>query len=257
MTTTDLEPIGQPAAARILREAADRLIATQAGAISAAARLVADGLRAGGLIQAFATGHSRSITAEIVGRAGGLVPANALSIKDLVMYGGADPREILDPTVERDPSLAQRILDLAEIHPSDVFVITSNSGGNGSVVEMARLAKAGGHPLIAITSAEHSSQITSRHPSGQRLFELADVVIDNGSPRGDAALALPSGVRITPTSSLTGVLIAQLLVTEVCGLLLASGEDVPVLVSANVPEGDAHNEALFARYGTRLRPSEP
>ncbi|WP_083460162.1 sugar isomerase domain-containing protein [Jiangella muralis] len=255
--TTDAETIDQNAAARILLAAADRLIATQADAISAAARLIADGLRGGGLIQAFATGHSRSITAEIVGRAGGLVPANALSIKDLVMYGGADPREILDPTVERDPALAQRILDLAELHPSDVFVITSNSGGNGSVVEMARLAKAGGHPVIAITSAEQSRRTTSRHPSGLRLFELADVVIDNGSARGDAALELPTGARITPTSSLTGVLIAQLLITEVCGLLLAAGADVPVLVSANVPEGDAHNEELFARYGSRLRPSEP
>lgn len=249
--------VDQLAAARVLRDAADELVATQAGAIASAAGLIADAIQHDGIIQAFATGHSRSISAEIVGRAGGIVPANALSLTDVVMYGGAEPTSILDPTAERDPSLAQRVLDLAEIHPRDVFVITSNSGGNGTIVEMARLARAGGNPVIAITSLDHTRRISSRHPSGQRLFELADVVIDNGGVFGDATIELPSGARIAPTSSFTGVLIAQMMITQVCGLLLAAGLEVPVLISANVPGGDEHNDQLFARYGSRLRRSGP
>ena len=104
---------------------------------------------------------------------------------------------------------------------ADVFIICSNSGGNGSTVELATRVKAHGHPLIAVTSLAHTTKITSRHPSGKRLFELADVVIDDtGGVYGDAALKLPvhngsTAVAITPTSTVTSALIAQMLSTEV------------------------------------------
>ena len=114
-----------------------------------------------------------------------------------------------------------------------------------------------GHPLIAVTSMAHTTKITSRHPSGKRLFELADVVIDNGGVFGDAALKLPAQngsvpVAITATSTVTSALIAQMLSTEVCGLLLEAGREVPVLISANVPGGDEHNNELRARFSDRV-----
>jgi uncharacterized phosphosugar-binding protein len=257
MTTTEAAEIDQLACARLMRGAIDRVVATQTDHIRAATQLVVRALGADGIMQVFGTGHSRSIALEITGRAGGLVPANALSIKDLVMYGGAYPDAILDPTIERDPSLAQRILERARTHPADVFIVASNSGGNGSVVELAMLAKAGGHDVIAVTSLEHSRRVVSRHPSGRRLFEIADVVIDNCGVFGDAALPLPTGGAIAATSSITGVLIAQMLVAEVCGELLRRGMDVPIFLSANIPGGDEHNDALHRRYEGRLRRSEP
>jgi len=249
--------VDQFACADIMEAAVKRIVTTQADNIASAAALMADAIKRDGIIQLFGTGHSRTFTMEIAGRAGGLVPANALNIKDLVLRGQALPEEILDPTVERDPSLAQRILDLADVRPQDVFIIVSNSGGNGSVVEMALLVKARGHQIIAVTSLDHSMHISSRHPSGLRLFELADVVIDNCGVLGDAALELPGKGAIGATSSLTGILIAQMLVAEVCGLLLKGGQEVPVLISANVPGGDEHNERFLSRYETRVRLPEP
>ena len=254
---TDTAQIDQAACAAVMRAAVDRVIATQADNIHAAAELVAASLLADGVIQMFGTGHSRSFAQEIVGRAGGLIPANALSIKDLVMYGGAAPEEILDPLLERDPVFAARILDLADIRPQDIFIVGSNSGGNGVVVELARLVKDRGHKIIAVTSLDHSRHIEPRHESGLRLFELADVVIDNGGIFGDAVLELPSGERIAATSSLTSVLIAQLLVAEVCGLLLRADAATPVFISANVPGGDEHNERVLAHYAGRVRLGEP
>jgi uncharacterized phosphosugar-binding protein len=254
---TDTVRIDQTACADVMRRAIDKVIDSQFDNIHAAAELVAASLRDDGVIQMFGTGHSRSFAIEIVGRAGGLIPANGLSVKDLVMYGDVAPSAILDPWLERDPVFAERILALSDIRPQDIFVIGSNSGGNGTVVEMARLVKDRGHPLIAVTSLNHSQQITSRHPSGLRLFELADVVIDNGGVLGDAALQLPGGGAIGATSSLTSVLIAQLLVAEVCGLLLRAQNEVPVFVSANVPGGDQHNEKVLARYSGRVRLGEP
>jgi uncharacterized phosphosugar-binding protein len=254
VTATDAREVNQLACARLMKAAIERVSETQTESIRRAADLVVEAIQNDGIIQVFGTGHSRSIAMEIAGRAGGLVPANALSIKDLVMYGGTDPSAILDPTIERDAGLAQRILDLADTHPEDVFIIASNSGGNGSVVELALLAKARGHQVIAVTSLEHTRLVASRHASGKRLFE---VVIDNCGVFGDAALPLPAGGAIAATSSLTGVLIAQMLVAEVCGQLLRMGKEVPVLVSANVPGGDEHNQDLNERYGERVRRSEP
>ncbi|MGH3731231.1 MAG: sugar isomerase domain-containing protein, partial [Micromonosporaceae bacterium] len=148
---------------------------------------------------------------------------------------------------------AQRLYELAPVHPEDVFVIASNSGINGSVVEFAQLVKAKGHRLIAVTSAEQSAQLPARHPSGRRLYEFADVVLDNGAPYGDAALPLPGGGSVCAISSITGALLAQMLTAEVVRRLLESGHTPPVYLSANVPGGDEHNTALESRYAGRIR----
>jgi uncharacterized phosphosugar-binding protein len=256
MTTTDAGQVDQHACARLMQAAIARVTETQPSNIHSAAERIVAAIRRDGIMQVFGTGHSRSVAMEIAGRAGGLVPANLLAIKDLVMYGDTAPSEILDPTIERDPGLAQKVLDLAEIHPEDVFILVSNSGANGSVVELASIAKGRGHSVIAVTSLRHTKEVDSRHPSGKRLFEIADIVIDNCGVFGDATLPLPGGGAIAATSSFTGVLIAQMLVAEVCGELLRIGEEVPVFISANVPGGDEHNEVLNQRYGTRVRRAE-
>ena len=242
---------------RIARAAIERVFEEQAGNIDAAGQLIAAACRRGGVLQAFGTGHSRIVTLELSGRAGGLAPVSMLAVKDLVMFGGDDPAGILDPTYEREPGLARRVYELANPHVEDAFLIVSNSGINAAIVEMALLAKENGHPLIAITSLAHTGAVPVRHQARRRLSEIADVVIDNGAPPGDAAVELAPGLRIGALSSLTGVLIAQLITESVCRTLMALGEPVPVFVSANLPEGDAHNETLTARFAGRVRPIEP
>jgi uncharacterized phosphosugar-binding protein len=255
--------INQRTAVALLQEAFTRVVESQQDNIAAAAGLVVDALTADGVLQVFGTGHSRSFAMEIAGRAGGLVPANKLSLSDLVFYGDVSPAEMLDPALERDESLAARLLAVHDIRPADVFIICSNSGGNGSTVELARLVTQHGHKLIVVTSMDHTTRISSRHPSGKLLYELADVVIDNGGAFGDAALELPPAAdgtargAIAATSSLTGTLIAQMLVTEVCGLLIEAGREVPILISANIPGGDEHNERLRAAYVGRVRSEAP
>ena len=249
--------VNQRTAVRLLQDAFNYVVETQQDNIAAAAELVVAAFESGGIIQVFGTGHSRSFAMEIAGRAGGLVPANKISLTDLVFLGGADPASANNPLLERDPSMIGRLLELQGVRAGDVFIICSNSGGNGSTVELATRVKAHGHPLIAVTSLAHTTKITSRHPSGKRLFELADVVIDNGGVYGDAALKLPvhngsTAVAITPTSTVTSALIAQMLSTEVCGLLLAADREVPVLISANIPGGDEHNNELRARFSDRV-----
>ncbi|MET7332757.1 SIS domain-containing protein [Nonomuraea sp. NPDC005650] len=241
--------IDQSAYARTAASAVDRLLTAERDAIGRAGELVFASLRAGGVLQAFGTGHSRSVALELTGRAGGLVPANQLGIRDVAYYGDASPGDILDPKIEREPGLAARIWELADIRPEDVFVIISNSGANAAIVEMARLAVRHGHQVIAITSRAHTAEMAVE----ERLADLAHVVVDNGAPYGDAALPLPGGGSACGVSTLTGVLAAQLLVAEVVGRFLAAGEPPPVFKSANTPGGDAHNARLLDRYGPRVR----
>lgn len=230
-----------------------RVGASQADAVGRAAELIVAALLADGVVQVFGSGHSEALAMEVAGRAGGLVPTSRLALRDLVMYGGESPEFLRDGKLERDPAVARRLYELAGVQPPDIFVIASNSGINGSIVELATLVTQRGHQLIAVTSAEQSQQLPSRHPSGRRLADLADVVLDNGAPYGDVALRLPSGAGVCAVSSITGALLAQMLTAEVIRRLLAAGHTPPIYLSANVPGGDEHNQALESRYAGRIR----
>ncbi|MEV4289528.1 SIS domain-containing protein [Nonomuraea bangladeshensis] len=237
----------------VVTELLAKLPAQQEKEIAAAADLLAAALSAGGVVNAFGSGHSEAIAMEIAGRAGGLVPTNRLTLRDLVIFGGEPPSVLQDPELERDPRIARRVYELAPVAPQDVFVIISSSGVNGCVVELAGLVKERGHGLIALTSLQHSRAVPARHPSGRKLFELADVVLDNGAPRGDSVLELPGGGSFGAVSTITSALLAQLMVAGTVSRLLAAGQAPPVYLSANIPEGDAHNQALEARYAGRIR----
>ncbi|GAA3338603.1 sugar isomerase domain-containing protein [Amorphoplanes nipponensis] len=244
--------ITSAAYAEAVTEAIGRVGSTQRDAVARAADLLTATLQAGGVIQAFGCGHSEALAMEIAGRAGGLVPTNRIALRDIVLYGGEPASVLTDPQLERTPGVAHRLYELAPIKPDDTFVIASNSGVNGAVVEMAHLVKQRGHALIAITSADHSARVDSRHASGRKLGDLADVVLDNGAPYGDAALSYGDGA-VGAVSSITAALLAQQMVTEVVARLLRLGITPPVYLSDNVPGGREHNQELEARYAGRIR----
>nr|BFE68806.1 sugar isomerase domain-containing protein [Actinoplanes digitatis] len=244
--------ITSAAYAEVIGEAIARIGTGQGDRVARAADLLTGTLRAGGVIQAFGCGHSEALAMEIAGRAGGLVPTNKIALRDLVLYGGEPTSVLSDPQLERTPSVAHRLYDLAPIKPDDAFVIASNSGVNGAVVEMAHLVKQRGHALIAITSSAHSARAGSRHDSGLKLGDLADVVLDNGAPYGDASLAYGDGA-VGAVSSITAALLAQQIVVEVVARLLALGVTPPVYLSDNVPGGREHNREIEARYAGRIR----
>ena len=89
------------------------------------------------------------------------------------------------------------------------------------------------------------------------------MVIDNCGAFGDATSIsrdAPDGSPQGPilaTSTMTSALIAQMLVTEACGLLLEAGQQVPVLISANIPGGDEHNDGSAPVYADRVQQGAP
>jgi uncharacterized phosphosugar-binding protein len=232
-----------------------------AGGLDAAIDLLTRAIEAGAVIQAFGTGHSEAFAMEVAGRAGGLIPTNKIALRDVVLRGSRSLDNLGGAALERDPGVVEELWNLSPIGPGDVFVIASNSGVNGSVVGLAIRAKEKGHSVVAITSLEHTRQVSPKHPSGKRLCDVADVVVDNLAPYGDATLSLPdeageadqSEVPVGAVSSITCAFIAQLLTIGVAERISASGSVPPLYLSANIPGGDAHNAELERRYEGRIR----
>jgi len=232
-----------------------------AGGLDAAVDLLTRAVEAGAVIQAFGTGHSEAFAMEIAGRAGGLIPTNKIALRDLVLRGSRPLDAVHGSSLERDSSVVDELWNLSPIGPGDVFVIASNSGVNGSVVGLAILAKQKGHGVVAVTSLRHTQQVAPKHPSGRRLCDVADVVVDNLAPYGDATLALSGQAHASESapadigaiSSITSAFIAQLLTIGVAERISADGRVPPLYLSANIPGGDAHNAELERLYEGRIR----
>lgn len=240
---------------QFLHEVTSRLerLAAAKGPIDDAIALITDAVAAGGVVQAFGTGHSEAFAMEIAGRAGGLIAANRIPLRALVLRGGRDISILGGAALERDPNVAENLLSLYDIDQNDIFIIASNSGVNGSIVGLALAAKARGHKLIAVTSLEHTNRVTPKHPSGKRLSEVADIVIDNLAPFGDSTLELEGGMGVGAVSSITAAFIAQRITIGVAQSLQQRGKKPPLYISANIPGGDEHNRALEDLYGKRIR----
>lgn len=231
----------------------EELLTTQTDAIQRAAQVCARCIEDGGVIHTFGSGHSRAFAAELVHRAGGLAPMNRIDFEDLALYGDWPLQRVRSLECERDLTAGAALLSCHQIEPQDVFLVASQSGVNAAVVEYALQIKQRQHQLIVLTSLKHTRETPSRHPGGQKLSEFADIVIDNGTDCGDTLLPLPSSEQICSASSLLGVLVAQLLNSEIVSLLQAHAQEVPAFASDNIEGGIEHNLILQRRYEKRVR----
>jgi len=130
------------------------------------------------------------------------------------------------------------------------LIVVSNSGRNALPLEMAMKAKKEGLKTIAVTSLEQSRKYASRHESGKKLYEIADLVIDNCVPSGDGVISIKD-LLIGPASSVLGMIIVNIISTEAIKINLDRGVDVAVFQSQNIDEAD--NEALYHRYESRVK----
>lgn len=222
---------------------------TQGPVIAEAGRLGAAAIKNGGLVHVFGTGHSALIAEEVFDRAGGLLLVNGIMEPSLMLHEGSRKSSAL----ERLTGVAERVLMVEPLKAGDLFVIVSNSGRNAVPVEAAMYVKSKGLNVVAITSLAHSRSQPATHPSGKRLFELADIVIDNGGVPGDAVLDVPgSPVKACATSTVAGAFIMQSVVASVIEHLSELGVELPVVASGNVEGSEGHNERVMGLYADRI-----
>ena len=150
---------------------------------------------------------------------------------------------------ERLDGYADKLFNDYSMKENDVIVIISNSGRNGVCVDMAQLAKENGLTVIALTNLNHSKSMASRHPSGKKLYEFADIVLDNMGCIGDASIYFDEiNRKASPTSTSSGAAILNAVVAGCIEKMLEDGFTPEVFSSSNVDGGDAINEAYLNKY---------
>ena len=217
-----------------------------AEAIAKAAEIFARTTREQHIIHTFGTGHSHMIGIELFCRAGGLANVDAMLDPDTLTSFGT----VRSGNVERLPGLADIIYDNYKIAKGDIMIISSNSGRNAVPIEMAMRCQKEGIYTIAITNLNQSKNSTSRHASGKRLFECADLIIDTCVPVGDAMMEIGKA-KTGPASSIIGMYLVDTIFTEALKLLEKNGDYLPVLMSQNVDGYD--NTDPLVPYKDRIK----
>lgn len=245
--------------AEIVRDLAERVkgmldgaVDGQMEAISRAGATVSRTLDAGGLVHTLGTGHSHLLAEEIYSRAGGLLPVNVIESAPLMLHEDA----VASGEWERLSGIARILLEHAAVDPSrDTLIVISNSGRNAVPVEAAEWARGRGMPVIAVTSLAHSRAETSLAPSGKKLYEVADVVLDNMGAPGDVVMELAPGLCVGATSDIVGAFLLQAVVLSAVAQSLGRGVRPPVLTSGNVTGAHEANQRLLHDYPHRLAPA--
>lgn len=224
---------------------------TQLASINQAGTIVANTVMRNGFVYTFGTGHSHMMAEELFYRAGGLARIYPILEDALMLHNGA----IKSTEMERLGGYAELILQRYECTDRDCLIIASNSGRNAVTVEMVHAARQRGMPVIALTNLKHSKAQESRHVSGKKLYEIADVVLDNQGCLGDASVLIPEIERsIAATSTSLGAMLLHAVIISAVEQMLAKGHVPEVFSSSNLDEGDAINNEILARYRAHVKP---
>ena len=245
------------AARRYFDEATRRLAALldgQRDALDQAASLCTDAIAADGLVHLFGCGHSRMMCEEMTPRQGCFVGWHTivelgLSFHNLIV-GPNGLRQSLH--LEKTLGYAEQILRNFAFGPKDVLIVISTSGIREVIIEMAEGARQRGLAVIALVGRAHAEQAVPAHPSGRKLIDVADVVLDNGAPVGDSLLAIEGCRNKTgPFSTVGGAMVMNMLRCEVAQRLMDRGIDPVFLPSHQFVGSRSVEEQLEHFYAQR------
>jgi uncharacterized phosphosugar-binding protein len=90
------------------------------------------------------------------------------------------------------------------------------------------------------------------HPSGKKLHEVADAVIDNGAPLGDAAVEIEGyDTKALPVSGVSMIVAGWMIWGRVMEKMAEMGNPATVLTSVNIIGGWDKYNAQTAQYNKR------
>jgi uncharacterized phosphosugar-binding protein len=232
-----------------VRDVLSRIEASQMDNIRRAADAIASSLAQGGAFWVYSIGHGGE--RELTGRAGGLMATRVFSFdfrvsspiaESLKGRPGADASDLDLETIR----LAVR---RSELRRGDVLMLASVSGRNREPIELAVAARSIGVTVIGLTSLAYTAQVTSLHPSGKKLCEVADIVIDNCAPFGDACVEAPGyEQKALPISGVAQITISWMICGEVIERLQETGKPPHIYMSQNRPGGAEHNAQALKDY---------
>src|SRR5262249_3719049 len=195
-----------------------QLLSGQRAALDRAAALCTEAIAADGLVHLFGCGHSRMLCEEMTPRQGCFVGWHTIVELGLTFHnlivGPNGLRQILH--LEKTLGYAEQILRNFAFGPHDVMIVISTSGLREGIIEIAEGARKRGLKVIGLVSRAHCEQAKPAHPSGKKLMDVVDVVLDNGAPVGDSLLAVEGCRHKTgPFSTVGGAMVMNMLRCEV------------------------------------------
>lgn len=242
-----------------LAERLQRVADTQEEAITQAAEICAQSILSDKLVFTFGTGHGSFAAMEMFPRTGTvtgfrpIVESSMISFHRVLGDGGARQYRF----IHGREGYGTAILAAHQLDEGDAMLIFSHSGLNAVTLDIAVGAKERGMKLIGVTSVPHSSSTPSRHSCGKRLFELADVVIDTGVPKGDAGINVgDSEHRVGATSTSIAIAIGQAINAATAEIIVKAGREPYIMVSPNTTEkaaADVQNDRNYAELWRRLK----
>ena len=237
------------------RKLADNALG-QADAIHKAADWFAETILAGRMVHLFGSGHSRIMVEEMWPRYGSFPGFNPIVELSLTFHnpvvGANGQRQAM--FLENTPGLAKRILRNYDLSPTDSAFVASSSGCNVVPIEIAQEFQQRGVKVVALISRQHSEASDSRHASGKKLQDFADLVLDTGAPVGDAMTAIDGmDTPVSPGSTVGGCMIVNALKAEVAERLVKVGQP-PTVLTAGALVGNERATVLFeAAYDEHAR----
>jgi uncharacterized phosphosugar-binding protein len=229
----------------------DRIESTQMENIERAAELCAQTIAGDGLVHLFGTGHSRIFVEEMFPRHGsfpGFHPIVELSLTfHNLVVGSNGQRQAM--FLEHVEGFGQVILRNFVFSTPDCFLLFSNSGINEVVVDVALEARRLGMPVVAVVSVEHCRASTANHSSGKKLTDIADIIIDNCTPGGDALVRIPNlEDPVGPGSTIGAAAVTNALKCRVAERLTELGKPPIVLTSGYFIGSDASKQRFDECY---------
>ena len=219
---------------------------TQADKIRSASHLVADTIKADGIIYIFGCGHSHLIGLDCFYRAGGLVNVSAMLDTDLMLHNGAAKSSVM----EKMSGIAESIFARYCIKEKDMLIVISTSGKNAVPVEMAQTAVKNGIKTVSIVSGAYFAEKTDK----PLLYQCSDMYIDNCVPHGDAVMEIEGGdTNMGSLSTVASAFIMQSVLLEAASRAAKQGKKAPIYMSGNVEGGSAFNKALIKEFIPRIK----
>lgn len=229
------------------RKILDRIEETQMGAIDQAAEACANAILKGSVVHLFGSGHSRMAVEEMYPRYGsfpGFHPIVELSLTNHhAVVGSNGQRQAM--FLENVEGFGEVIANNFHYGAHDVMIVFSNSGTNNVPIDIAIEMKKRGIPVIAVTSLDHSKLSKSKHSAGKKLYEYADIVIDNCAVPGDAMVKIEGlNTPVGPGSTIGNTVIVNLIKCKVAEILTKNGK-TPKVLTASITVGDEESKKLF------------
>jgi uncharacterized phosphosugar-binding protein len=224
-----------------------RIETTQLENIRRAASLMAKSIAAGRWVHTFGCGHATIPVEEMYPRIGGFVGFHPIVELPLTFFtrivGEMGVRQFV--FLEGVEGYGDRIMESYDFDPRDTMWIFSHSGINAVNIDVALRAKALGMKLVVCGSEAGFQNKPSRHSSGKKLFDLADVVVDNCTDAVDASVPLKNHQdKIGPVSTMAFVTLVWMIITTVAEQLVEQGVKLWIHPSHNVPGDTTAHERL-------------